>query len=144
MTLRIQSISGDSFSECIRLLHPSNITTKFTTAHTEISEAVTKILGIKAVDVVAGENVKLLREIKAIRNAAGIRSSLQDYRMLLRAARNFGSEPMAENMWASMLYDGVTPDTSCYNDFMAAIVFDQIHSPVARHRVRVIPFHRLA
>jgi hypothetical protein len=140
----IQSIPGTSFSEIIRLLQPSHFTAKFTTAHMEISDSIAKVFGISSVDSIARENAKLLREIKAIRNAAGIRSSLADYRMLLRAARDLGSKPMAENMWMSLLHDGITPDTACYNSYMAAIVFDEMHSAVNRHKVRVIPFYMLA
>jgi hypothetical protein len=140
----IQSIPATAFSECIRLLHLSNFTEKLAHAHLEISEAVVKIFQISPIDRAAQTHGKLLREVKAIRNAAGIRSSIADYRMLLRAARDLGSKPMAENLWLSLLHDGITPDTQCYNYYMSAIVFDQVHSAINRHRVRVIPFYKLA
>ena len=140
----LQSIPGTSFSECIQLLQPSNVSADLTTAHVEISEAMTKVFGIAAADQVAWEYGKLLREVKATRNAAGIRSTLADYRMLLRAARDLGSKAMADNMWASLLHDEVIPDTQCYNFYMAAIVFDQVHSAITRHRLRIIPFNQLA
>lgn len=140
----IRSIPASTFSECIRLLQPSNTTAGLTSAHMEISENVAKVFGISAVDEIVWENGKLLREVKAIRNAAGVRSTLADYRMLLRAARDLGSRPMADNMWASMLHDEITPDTQCYNYYMAAIVFDEVHFAVNRQKLRVIPFHKLA
>ena len=140
----IQSIPATTFSECIRLLQPSNFTEKLAHAHLEISEAVAKTFQLSPIDRVAHSHSKLLREVKAIRNAAGIRSSTADYCMLLRAARDLGNKPMAENMWLGLLHDGITPDTQCYNYYMSAIVFDQVHSAINRRRVRVIPFYKLA
>lgn len=140
----IQSIPATSFSECIRLLQPFNFTAKLANAHLEISEAVTKVFQISSIDRIAGQHNFLLREIKAIRTAAGIRCTLSDYRMLLRAARDLGSKFMAENLWMSLLHDGIIPDTACYNYYMAAVVFDEVHSPISRHTVRVIPFYKLA
>ena len=140
----VQSIPATSFSECISLLQPSNFTTKLANAHLEISDAVAKVFRISPIDRIAGQHGFLLREIKAIRTAAGIRCSLADYRMLLASARDLGSKFVAENLWMSLLHDGLTPDTACYNSYMAAIVFDQVHSPISRQTVRVIPFYKLA
>ncbi len=37
--------------------------------------------------------------------------------------------------------DGITPDTTCYNHYLAALCWSGMFYPVSRHKVRVIPYH---
>ena len=88
----------------------------------------------------AWEHASLLNQLLAIRRAAGIKIGLEEYRMLLRAARDLGDNGMAVALWRHLLDDGLIPDTECYNYYMAASVWNGIHIAAARHKMRVIPF----
>ena len=140
----VRGIPTLTFAECIRMLQPCNFTEKLAHAHLEISEAQAKAFGVTSMKQVAWEHSNLLKEILAIRRSAGIRLGLAEYRVLLRSARDLGNKKLAGRLWSNLLDEGHTPDTACYNFFMAAVVWDGIHDPVARHRVRVIPFNLTA
>ena len=140
----IRSIPNTAFAECIRILQPSNFIDKLASAHVEISEAMTRQLGIASMRRVAWEHSNLLQEVFGIRRSAGLKFGLAEYRMLLRSARDLGSKGMAVKLWMNLQNDGFTPDTDCYNSYMAASVWNGIHSALGRHKVRVIPHFQLA
>jgi hypothetical protein len=140
----IRGISGTVFSDCIRLLQPGNMIERLASAHLEIEDAVAKNMGLAPMRKVAWEHASLLQEIVALRRSAGIHLGLDDYRELLRAARDLGQKNMAVRLWRHMLGDGLTPDTACYNYYMSASIFNGVYDARARQNVRVIKFHMLA
>ena len=140
----IRSIPSTTFAECIRLLQPSNFTENLANAHVEISEAMARAFGITSMQKVAWEHSNLLQEVLGIRRSAGIKLGLEEYRMLLRCSRDLGSKGMAVKLWMNMLNEGLTPDTACYNYYMAASIWNGLHNAAERHKVRVIPFNLLA
>ena len=140
----IRSIPPNTFAECIRILQPSNMIARLTSAHIEISEAMTKQLGLMSIQQVAWEHSQLLQEVLAMRRAAGIQIGLSEYRTLLKSAADLGQNPLAIRLWSGLLEDRCAPDTACYNYMMASAVWNGVHSAAARHKIRVIPLYQLA
>lgn len=140
----IRSIPSSTFSECIYALRTSNFTRPLAIAHLEISEAMSKQLGLLPIHEVAWQHMQLLQEILGMRRNVSAKLTLADYRVLLRSASELGDRGLVESFWRKLHEDGFKPDTACYNAVMAASVQNGMHSAVTRHRVRVVPFHMLA
>jgi hypothetical protein len=140
----IRSIPPDTFSECIRILQPSNVIEPLATAHVELSEAMTKALGVSSMGQVAWEYGSMLRQMLTIRQSVGIQLSLDDYSLVLRAAKDLGDLRLASWIWGQLHNNGLTPNTTCYNHYMAATIWNGVHRADVRHQVRVIPFHMMA
>ncbi len=140
----IRSLSDSTFTDCIRLLQPCNMTERLATAHLEISGALAKMMGISSMRRIAWEHSRMLDVILAIRRSAESKLSLGDYRMLLGAARDLGHRKMAVRLWTQMREDGLAPDLECYNSYMGASILNGMFDTKSRQRVRVIPFHMLA
>lgn len=140
----IRSIPRTTFSECIRILQPSNFIVLLASEHVEMSEVMAKQLGFTPIDEVAWQHSKVLRHIVDIRRFAGIQVSFKDYRMLLRSARDLGDRFAANQIWHLLLSDGWKPDTACYNYMMASNVWHGVLQSHPRHRTRVVRFFQLA
>jgi hypothetical protein len=136
----VRNIPKTTFSEIIRTLDTSRFVAKLGNVHLEIGTACASAMNIAPMREVAFEYASVLRQVLAIRRAAGVHGTLADSRALLRCARDLGNLKMADLVWSDLMSQGHTPDVRCYNFYMSATVWNGMHLAGFRQKVRVIPF----
>lgn len=139
----IRAIPATTFSEIIRLAEPRRFVSKLGSAHLELSTAMAKAMKIAPMRDVAFEYTSVIRHMLGIRKSAGIRLTLGDYTLLLRAARDLGNQRMGRLLWKNMLQEGYKPNTQCYNYMMSTTVWNGVHLAGSRQKVRIVPFNML-
>ncbi|KAK4504867.1 hypothetical protein PRZ48_002830 [Zasmidium cellare] len=137
----IRSIPTTTFSEIIRMAEPRRFMSKLGSAHLELSTWMVKQMGIAPMRQVAFEYASVIRQLLGIRKSAGIKLTLGDYVVLLRAARDLGNQRMGRLLWSNLLEEGYKPTTQCYNYMMATVVWNGVHNSGGRQKHRIIPFN---
>jgi hypothetical protein len=140
----IRAIPAQQFSDIIRLLDPQNFVAKLGTLHIELSSFVLRRIGAAPMREVAYEYSTVIRRVVDARRRAGVKPSFDDYKLLLRAARDLGSARKSRIMWNSLLEDGYTPDRECYKQYLGCLISDGRHLVGTRQKFRVVPFNMLA
>ncbi|KAF2168205.1 hypothetical protein M409DRAFT_21649 [Zasmidium cellare ATCC 36951] len=139
----IRSIPPTTFSEIIRMVQPKKFTSTLGSAHVELSTWMVKHMGIAPMRQIAFEYASVIRQLLGIRKYAGIKLTLGDYMVLLRAARDLGNQRMGRLLWSNLLEEGYKPTTQCYNYMMETVVWNGIHNTGGRQKVRIVPFNML-
>jgi hypothetical protein len=141
--LFIQALSNETFSKILMIMQPSLLVNDITSVHRDLSIGKVRQLGIASANRVAREYSDLVVRIVEIRLDDGrSKLGLDDYVVFLRSARDLGNHKMASFAWGALLRDGHTPDTRCYNHYMAAHVWNGRHRHQHRQKVRVTPFNK--
>ncbi len=73
--------------------------------------------------------------------ASRIKWGLQEYKLLLNAARSAGDRKSASQIWRAMIEHHIKPDTISYNYYFEARCWANAHDPVERENMRVLPWH---
>lgn len=136
----IAGIPETTFSEIVSLLAPARFVADLGGTHVELSSSLVESMGMAPMRDVAFQYSLLLRRLVKARRDVGKALTLEDYTIVLKAARDLGNAKMAEAMWECMRRDGHKPSTACYNYFMGAIVWNGSHNSGSRQKVRVVPF----
>lgn len=138
----LRDLPATTFSEIIRVLEPRHFMSKLANAHHELSADMARQLGVAPMREVAYEYASVLKEVISMRR--GIRMTLSDFKALLRSARDLGHQKLAHMLWNVLWAEGHTPDTKCYNLYMASAVWNGVHSAGSREKLRVIDFNMAA
>lgn len=139
----MKNIPHNTFSEMIALLHPNNIVRGLLSTHDTLSAKVVEQLRVKRLESLVQEYLDVVFDVVLRRRKAGCIMSRADYATLLTMARITGSRASAKALWRLMNDDDITPNTVCYNQYLAAIVWHDLYAGV-RHKSRVKPFFTLA
>ncbi|KJX99292.1 hypothetical protein TI39_contig364g00027 [Zymoseptoria brevis] len=140
----VRDIPKTTFSEIIRCLDARHFVAELGNIHVDLSTVAASSMNVAPMREVAFEYASVLRQVLAIRRAAGIGGTLADSRTLLRCARDLGNRKMAELIWSDLMSQRLTPDIQCYNYYMSATVWNGMHLAGFRQKVRVIPFFQMA
>jgi hypothetical protein len=140
----LRSIRSSTFSELIRSLNPDHLVDNYLVIQKQMSPR--KVAHSSGryykddglVDLRLGF-IQHIKAIMAARRSQGLRLSSQDYKTLLRCARAVGNPTSSHAIWLEMSRDGVEMDTECYNHYLAAKVWSDLHNGASRHKVRVLP-----
>ena len=123
----MRRISQFDFTKAIGILQPRNTIAEFANVHYELSRAKARVMGVMPLTHIAREFSQALQDVVNMRRKAQGTISLDDYKMLLRGARDLGDVRMAGNLWNQLTRDGIVPDTDCYNHYMGAVVWKHGH-----------------
>lgn len=136
------------FSEVLRCLNPENFIPRYQELHMQASSAHSTMMGLG--NLYGWDSYYALGEVLfgQISNIIGVRNrswplALSDYKQLLRFAQSCGRRTMLEDIWNSMHYNGIVPDSECYNIYLMHLCWSERFDPKRRFRLRVIPFHLL-
>ncbi|SMR46421.1 unnamed protein product [Zymoseptoria tritici ST99CH_1E4] len=140
----VRDIPKTTFSEIIRCLDARHFVAELGNIHVDLSSVAASSMNVAPMREVAFEYASVLRQVLAIRRAAGTGGTLADSRTLLRCARDLGNRKMAELIWSNLMSQRLTPDIQCYNYYMSATVWNGMHLAGFRQKVRVIPFFQMA
>ncbi|SMQ47887.1 unnamed protein product [Zymoseptoria tritici ST99CH_3D7] len=140
----VRDIPKTTFSEIIRCLDARHFVAELGNIHVDLSSVAASSMNVAPMREVAFEYASVLRQVLAIRRAAGTGGTLADSRTLLRCARDLGNRKMAELIWSNLISQRLTPDIQCYNYYMSATVWNGMHLAGFRQKVRVIPFFQMA
>ena len=140
----IQDITPDVFSEVLRVVEPANVVGHIAAAHFVMTPSMATSLSVPSMRQVAQEYAEVMMYIVSIVRFRPHASSLGDYAVLLRGARDIGSRGVTEAVWRLMHDQGVEPDTSCHNYYMSAALFGERHDVDEKDKLRIIPFHMRA
>lgn len=83
--------------------------------------------------------IRTVTGLVKLRLKAGQPLSLSDCQHVLGCARFAGSKTLSGEIWKYMSVAGVSPDTICYNHYLATKVRSDLLIPAQRHKVRVTP-----
>ncbi|CAK1361848.1 hypothetical protein CB0940_02825 [Cercospora beticola] len=136
----LSAIPAPMFSAIINLVQPGDFLERLADAHMDISNAMAEHMRVAKMREIAFDyNRVILRTLK-IRRVAGQTPRLEDYTTLLRSARTLRSFRSANTVWQSMVKDGLHPDTQCFNNYMASMVWNGWHNAGMRRKARVVPY----
>jgi len=144
----LTSLPNTTFAEVLRHLDPSSFVGRYVKLHQEIGIFHMQLLGLPSRDPLGYHQFChiFLSEIDNILHARRQilkRSTLIEYRYLLRCARITGNMPYAEEIWKNMKEDSVAPDIKCYNDYLATRCYGENSNVLQRRRLRVISHNTL-
>lgn len=120
----LRSVPPATWTETVRLLDPERWLPRLHRIHRSQSETQLLQIGYE-------HRQKERRWFNAVdalttaRQRAGAEMTIVDYRLLLSYAATVGSGQSARDLWSSMRRADITPDVSCYNSLMEAIVWDE-------------------
>jgi Mitochondrial ATPase expression len=138
----LRSLPTTTFSEILQYLNPNALVGQFLKSHREISPSNWVIRCLKPFDDDKSYHActNFMNQIQLIvsaRLSAGLVLSLVDYKHLLRCARAVGNVPASHSVWAAMLRSAFKPDTECYNNRLAAMVWADVKNGSQPGRLRV-------
>jgi hypothetical protein len=140
-----KSIPPTTFSEILRCLDPKNFVGRYIDLFKMIPSrrnATYPGLQSQKFDMVmmfSATFMSHIQDILSARQAAGFKLGIQEYKYLLRCAKNVGDKEAADAIWTAMENDGLKLDTECYNLYLAALAWSDLILPSFRYAVRVTP-----
>lgn len=146
----LQTIPPNTFSEILRCLDPQYFVSRYGKFHTEISKTYAEIMGLPSASKSGYHRFStiFLSQIHGIIKARQRDHplSLSDYRYLLKCARATGNVKVSQEIWMSMTAVSVsghsrpvTPDSECFNHYLATMTWSDTANPYLKNRLRVIP-----
>ncbi|KAJ9618969.1 hypothetical protein H2203_008785 [Taxawa tesnikishii (nom. ined.)] len=140
----VASIPDTTFSQILHTIRPEKLLLPLAQIHTTLSAATAHKMGVTPIHQVVEDYLHAVLDVLTVRKEAGKHLNIGDYTMLLKCARQTGSWPVAKSLWNAMIRDGITPNTPCYNHYMASMILKDVYDARTRHRIRVTPLHMRA
>lgn len=142
----LRSLPATTVSEILRMFDPQHFIDPFKLIHRDLHpwqishrRDDTRQLKEVFVDFAQAIEVLLTRWRQTSRTFG-----LAEYKILLNVARATGDGETAEILYQSMRIDGVLLDTTCWNHYLEAKCWSNAYDPIARHKLRVIPYHMVS
>ena len=142
----LQSLPATTVSEILRMFDPQHFIDPYKIVHRDlhpwqISHRRDDTRQLKEVFVSFARAIEvLLTRWRQTGRTFGI----AEYKILLNIARATGDGGTAEMLCKSMRIDGVLLDTTCWNHYFEARCWSNAYDPIARHKLRVIPYHMVS
>ncbi|KAL2357408.1 mitochondrial ATPase expression-domain-containing protein [Cryomyces antarcticus] len=140
----IRNIPETTFSSILNMLQPKHLR-NLARARSGLSPgAVEQFNDFASAESLLVDYLNGVKEITGVRRATGMRLSINDYRCLLACCRTVGDKDSAERLWTDMGRDNIAPDTTCYNNYLAALIWNRQYAAFASHKLRTTPLNTAA
>ena len=139
----IGSIPPTTFIEILRFLDPEYFVEPYKDVYRDLLESSIRCLddGTPQVQDIFAQYVATMLDICERRRACGRKLEIQEYRMMLNAARSVGDGNTVVAIWDDMATNNIQPDTICYNHYTEARCWNKAYHPDEREKLRVIPYY---
>lgn len=134
----IRSMSDEAFTEILQALKPLSQVLENYAALERVTPAATRNLRLKYVRILDKNYTEIMQTVAMLRRESGHRLTAQQYRIMLKHAGIIGLPSLAGTLWQDLLEDGIVPDVSMYNGFLASAVWAGHRDRHSRSRERVI------
>lgn len=138
-TQLVGSLPQTVFIEALHRLSPVHFVEPFRDLHHSLHSWGSLVQGIKRAEEHFDQFVRNLFTIVRYRTSGPHPLELAEYTHLLDCARSMGNGPFADDLWMSMNRDNVTPDSTCYNHWMEATVWDHCYTGNEAYHLRALP-----
>ena len=138
-TSAVEPLSPTTFKEIFHLLDPDYFVEPYKKIHRDLSPKVASIIGAQPIRSVFRDFIVAVQTTLTLRRETGLAFDLDDYASLLRCAQAVGDGETARYLWREMELDGMRPDASCCNHYLAALCWSKAFDPDLRQRLRLIP-----
>ncbi|KAL9121032.1 MAG: hypothetical protein Q9187_002418, partial [Circinaria calcarea] len=142
----LRSLPATTVSEILRVFDPKHFIDPFKIIHRDLHpwqisyrHDDTRQLKDVFVDFTRAIEVLLTRW-----RQTGRSFGLAEYKILLNIVRATGDGETADILYRAMRMDGIQLDTTCWNYFFEARCWSHAYDPIARHKLRVIPYHMVS
>lgn len=136
LSSHMYSLPAPTFVEALRLLSPEYFVEPYKRLHRHFHYLVASSKGIVPLEDIFGRFSMDLSEIVHRRQEAGHKLGLAEYTHLLDCARAMGDGNMAKRLWHEMTWDGLQPNTECFNYYMETRLWDMAHFAREKYNVR--------
>ncbi|CAI7593539.1 unnamed protein product [Penicillium glandicola] len=137
----VGSLQPTVFIEALHLLSPAHFVIPYRDLHHTLHGWGVLVQGLKPLEAVFDDFTKDLLTIIQYRAAAGYPPQLAEYTHLFDCAQAMGNGPLANALWDGMYASGVTPDTVCYNHYMAALVWNHCYVGKEAYNTRICHYN---
>ncbi|KAJ6139338.1 hypothetical protein N7471_005824 [Penicillium samsonianum] len=135
----VGSLPPTVFIEALHLLSPAHFVIPYRDLHHTLHGWGVLMLGLKTLEAVFDDFTRDLLTIIQFRTVAGYPPQLAEYTHLFDCAQAMGNGPLINALWDGMHANDVTPDTVCYNHYMAALVWNHCYVGKEAYNTRIIP-----
>lgn len=135
----VGSLPQTVFIEAFRLLSPAHFVIPYRDLHHTLHGWGVLMDGLKTLEAVFDDFTRDLLTIVQYRTVAGYPPQLAEYTHLLDCAQAMGNGPLVNALWDGMNDNDVTPDTACYNHYMAALVWNHCYVGKEAYNTRITP-----
>ncbi|KAJ5508670.1 hypothetical protein N7527_010813 [Penicillium freii] len=134
----VGSLPPTVFIEALHLLSPAHFVIPYRDLHHTLHWWGVLMLGLKTLEAMFDDFTKDLLTIIRYRTVAGYPPQLAEYTHLFDCAQAMGNGPLVNALWDGMCDNNVTPDTACYNHYMAALVWNHCYVGKEEYNTRII------
>lgn len=135
----VGSLPTTTFIEILHLLSPKHFVEPYRDLHHTLHGWGVLMQGLQPLEAVFDTFTRDLLTVMRYRVAAGYPPQLAEYTHLLDCARVMGNGPLADELWDAIAVNDVVPDTTCYNHFIEAKIWDHCYVGKESYNLRILP-----
>ncbi|KAJ5558755.1 hypothetical protein N7461_002727 [Penicillium sp. DV-2018c] len=135
----VGSMAPAEFTKYFLLLSKEHFVEPYRRLHHTLHHWGVLMQGLRTLEAVFDDFTRNLLTIIQYRVAGGNPPQLDEYTHLLDCARAMGNGPLADELWNAMDANEIRPDTTCYNHYMAAKVWDHCFVGKESYNLRILP-----
>ncbi|KAI9801180.1 MAG: hypothetical protein M1825_003454 [Sarcosagium campestre] len=138
----LQSLPDSTYTQIFNLLDPDYMIEPEKKIHRTLTEWHLNKMKIATIGEKFGHFLEVVHRVAKAKRMSGRALTLPEYTYLLRCARATGDGRMADVLWRDMRRDGVLPDLTCYNHYLASKCWFGMFNEKQVNRARVVPYNQ--